>query len=940
MAENESGTGAPSGLSGALLVAWQRFERPAEPAASVPENELVAAHRALGEWPSATAALREHALRYATSHLLAAGDLKGAQKLALSADYLTAQCREIGVGGALASLQTGAERAAKEPAGKMDAKAWTSVAEAVRAETERLSRAPLALPALVFERLRAAGWDPKRISDVLHLPEGFPRIRRLHPASGNAASPATLSCGLSADGKRAVFGAEDGSLVVREVESDRVLLRTKAHKGAVFACGLVPDGSRAVSSGADGLANVWSVPVAPSAKPIVPRPFWSGQQNPTPAIPPTIAKRLAITNDGHTAHLGMAEPGSLTACVEGREIDAPKNTPPFSYWSEMARGGADDAAARSRGAGPKAPKSGPLDGLAELEALPGGEDVVAAIAHFNAIQDQVDKLRAQESAKVAEEDAAHKKLRAKRALLKPGAPAALMNEIDALTAREAEIHAQVEAIRKTIDEQTTQQNAMLEQLSRDADQAVSVFADPGQMAAAPTPPFAATSGGDPLILAKKEQLVLAGRDSVDPAHAPPGLLGSHPARVTAVAVTPDDLRAVSGAADGTLRVWDIPSRKQIGSLDGHQGPIGGLAVTSDGKRLVSTSGETLRLWDLTAMRPLEAYPAPAEVRCVAASSNRIAAGDAAGGEWMFEIVDPPPASAGQIEATGPVHRRYALLVGANAYDDKALPALPYCVNDVRDLGRVLEERSYCVTALHDEQAAAYRRPTRANIRDELSLLRLSANDMLLVHFSCHGVRLAERAYVFAADTVAARVDETGIPVDEIIARMAATGARRLVLMLDSCYSGVALPGRGGAPPTVSPSILDAMPKADDETGTQATAAQATGAHAAQAPSAPQDPAVLREAHDLAEGFALLAASSAMEMSRDRSTRPNSLFSSLVIDGLEGKADIRGRGFVSVQDLNDYVVSRGVPLAREERGVRQTPTAQVQGKGDMVLVRLG
>lgn len=48
--------------------------------------------------------------------------------------------------------------------------------------------------------------------------------------------------------------------------------------------------------------------------------------------------------------------------------------------------------------------------------------------------------------------------------------------------------------------------------------------------------------------------------------------------LTAVAITPDSLAAVVGAADGTAAVWDLAAGRVTHTLAGHGGRINALAV--------------------------------------------------------------------------------------------------------------------------------------------------------------------------------------------------------------------------------------------------------------------------------------------------------------------------------------------------------------------------
>jgi WD40 repeat protein len=77
------------------------------------------------------------------------------------------------------------------------------------------------------------------------------------------------------------------------------------------------------------------------------------------------------------------------------------------------------------------------------------------------------------------------------------------------------------------------------------------------------------------------------------------VLQGHTKRVTAVALSSDDRRVVSGSEDHTLRVWDLESGQTIRTLQGHTSAVTALALSSDGRRAVSGSEDhTLRVWDL------------------------------------------------------------------------------------------------------------------------------------------------------------------------------------------------------------------------------------------------------------------------------------------------------------------------------------------------------
>jgi RNA polymerase sigma factor (sigma-70 family) len=78
----------------------------------------------------------------------------------------------------------------------------------------------------------------------------------------------------------------------------------------------------------------------------------------------------------------------------------------------------------------------------------------------------------------------------------------------------------------------------------------------------------------------------------------PSLKG-HEKWVYALAFAADGRRLCSSGFDGTIRVWDVASGRELWKLAG-QGDW--LAVSPDGRRLASTSGHAVALWDLETGR--------------------------------------------------------------------------------------------------------------------------------------------------------------------------------------------------------------------------------------------------------------------------------------------------------------------------------------------------
>jgi NACHT domain- and WD repeat-containing protein len=79
-----------------------------------------------------------------------------------------------------------------------------------------------------------------------------------------------------------------------------------------------------------------------------------------------------------------------------------------------------------------------------------------------------------------------------------------------------------------------------------------------------------------------------------------------PVPFQAVAVTPDN-RTVLAASGNELTVWDLKTRKEVGTFEGHAGTITALAVSTDGQTAISASDDaSLMVWSLGQPAPTEA----------------------------------------------------------------------------------------------------------------------------------------------------------------------------------------------------------------------------------------------------------------------------------------------------------------------------------------------
>ena len=131
--------------------------------------------------------------------------------------------------------------------------------------------------------------------------------------------------------------------------------------------------------------------------------------------------------------------------------------------------------------------------------------------------------------------------------------------------------------------------------------------------------------------------------------------------------------------------------------------------------------------------------------------------------------------------------RYALLVATAQYSDPKLQQLRAPAADADRLAAVLSDEAkgnFQVEVLLDESHGKLTRRIAGFFRDR------RPNDLLLLHFSCHGVKDDRgELYLAATDTEMDLLSATGVAAAWLNDQISRTRSRRTVVLLDCCFSG-------------------------------------------------------------------------------------------------------------------------------------------------------
>ena len=297
----------------------------------------------------------------------------------------------------------------------------------------------------------------------------------------------------------------------------------------------------------------------------------------------------------------------------------------------------------------------------------------------------------------------------------------------------------------------------------------------------------------------------------------------------------------------------------------------------------------------------------------------ITAADKAGNvsQVVRTVTRATPAAATPAPPAVRISSRWAVVVGVGEYDSRAIPRLRFAARDAEAMYTYLTTQGGYpkdnVVLLTDSTA---QKPTLLNIKRALGdflARRAGRDDMVLIYFAGHGAPEVDAAgaegdglskYLIPRDADPDSLYTTALPMDEIQRIFARVQAERIVMLLDTCYSGTA-GGRTFARSTtratgINDQFLDRLTRSRVRV--------------------------------------IITASGPNEVALELAELGHGVFTHFVLEGLRGKADRNRDGIVTVSELYEYVEDQVDTTARRAGG-RQRPLMKGEIEGTLPLSRV-
>jgi hypothetical protein len=232
-------------------------------------------------------------------------------------------------------------------------------------------------------------------------------------------------------------------------------------------------------------------------------------------------------------------------------------------------------------------------------------------------------------------------------------------------------------------------------------------------------------------------------------------------------------------------------------------------------------------------------------------------------------------------------KKRALVIGINQYEqEKGFNPLKYAVADAEEVAKLLDDKKIAefeeVVLLNEKE-----NQTSSQVQSKLAdiINKTEKDDLVVIYFAGHGkLDKRDRLCLVTLDTEIDKLRATSVPLDNINRMIEEIQCRGVVCILDSCYSVTQEEAtRGGAGDIFAESFRSYL-----------------------GPEQTPEAIILSAAEGLA---------------RERKELGHGIFTKFLIEGLKKEADENKDGYVSIEELFNYVNRK----VRAETQETQQPT---------------
>ncbi len=249
----------------------------------------------------------------------------------------------------------------------------------------------------------------------------------------------------------------------------------------------------------------------------------------------------------------------------------------------------------------------------------------------------------------------------------------------------------------------------------------------------------------------------------------------HREPITDIAVSNNRAYMATSSEDKTVRLWDLEKKKHITNIvlkDRGKG----VSINKSGHLLVAVEGdERIKLFQIKNSYDPTLSSSSSSNRPVATTNSNISS-------WY--------------------KKEYAIVVGINHYKRLSLPRLKNAVNDARSVASLLRAKGFSVIELYNENA------TKERILDALKKIKQTSTnqDATLFYFAGHGDGVSgnngvREGYILPYDFNSdlnnpnpdvMYYDKSAISISSLVMYTRDTKAKHIGIILDSCFSGLAM----------------------------------------------------------------------------------------------------------------------------------------------------